>query len=336
MSLRCRTDRAGSGTGVVPALAPLLPALPLRALTRRRGRVPAACRVGSIRAACVASSSHTSTRITSAGSTRSLDADVIVPRLEWERATGLGGRVRGYLPQHWPRGLEPTLVDYDGGAIGPFSASFDVLGDGRLLLVPTPGHTAGHAALLVRDGERSWLLAGDMAHTAAELDARRAQRRRLVPSGRSKRSDGARSRRLGGTVVSPVSLCCGSRIDHERMLSMRFGFVGLGRAAQLYHLPAVQALEGGVPVGGFDAAEQQRAAWRAATGLPTFDSLDELLAKGAPDVVVVGTPPASHADVCVQALEAGTHVICEKPFVTSPRRVTASSRPQQPPAGRSR
>lgn len=97
---------------------------------------------------------------------------------------------------------------------------------------------------------------------------------------------------------------------------MRFGIVGLGRAARLYHLPALRALDDVELVGGFDAAEQQRAAWRAQTGMPTFDSLDELLAE-APDVMVVGTPPASHAEVCVLALDAGAHVICEKPFVTS-------------------
>lgn len=97
-------------------------------------------------------------------------AEVIVTRVEWESATGLGGRLRGYLPQHWPPGLDPKLVEYDGGPVGPFPASYDVAGDGRLLLVPTPGHTAGHAALLVRDGDRSWLLVGDIAHTAEELE----------------------------------------------------------------------------------------------------------------------------------------------------------------------
>ena len=74
-------------------------------------------------------------------------ARVIVHRLEWERATGVGGRVRGYLPQRWPDQLEPTLVDFEGEAVGPFRSSFDVAADGRLLLVPTPGHTAGHTAL---------------------------------------------------------------------------------------------------------------------------------------------------------------------------------------------
>ncbi len=97
-------------------------------------------------------------------------AEVVVSRIEWERATGLGGRIRGYLPQYWPRGLEPTLVDFSGEAIGPFAGSHDVAGDGRLVLVHAPGHTPGHAALLVRGLGRSWLLAGDLVHTVAELE----------------------------------------------------------------------------------------------------------------------------------------------------------------------
>lgn len=97
---------------------------------------------------------------------------------------------------------------------------------------------------------------------------------------------------------------------------MRFGFIGLGRAARLYHLPAVRALPGAEVLGGFDASEEQRAAWLKLTGLATYESVEQLLAR-EPDIVVVATPPASHADLCVQALEAGAHVICEKPFVTS-------------------
>lgn len=98
---------------------------------------------------------------------------------------------------------------------------------------------------------------------------------------------------------------------------MRFGFVGLGRASRLYHLPALREIDGAELVGGFDADAEQRASWREETRLPVFGSLDELLTRAAPEVVVVATPPASHADLCVRALEAGAHVICEKPFVTS-------------------
>jgi glyoxylase-like metal-dependent hydrolase (beta-lactamase superfamily II) len=85
-------------------------------------------------------------------------AEVIVSRLEWERAQGLSGRLRGYVPQHWPLG-EPTLVD------GPY----EVAGDGSLLVLPTPGHTPGHVSLVVRDEEGGYYLGGDVAHTRAEL-----------------------------------------------------------------------------------------------------------------------------------------------------------------------
>ena len=89
-------------------------------------------------------------------------AEVLVSRTEWERAGGLAGRLRGYLPQHWPKGLEPRLVDFEGPPVGPFAASHDVAGDGRLVLVPTPGHTPGHMALIAPPS----LLGGDMDLTA--------------------------------------------------------------------------------------------------------------------------------------------------------------------------
>lgn len=96
---------------------------------------------------------------------------------------------------------------------------------------------------------------------------------------------------------------------------MRIGIVGLGWAARKFNLPALRAIEGGQLVGGFDGAADQRASWKRETGVPVHDSLDALLERGRPEVVVIATPPQSHADLCVQALEAGAHVICEKPFV---------------------
>lgn len=98
------------------------------------------------------------------------NADILVTRTEWERAQGVGGRLRGYLPQYWPANLTPHLMEFTGPAVGPFAGSCDVALDGRLTLVPLPGHTPGHAALLVRvDAGRSYLCAGDAAHTAVGL-----------------------------------------------------------------------------------------------------------------------------------------------------------------------
>jgi glyoxylase-like metal-dependent hydrolase (beta-lactamase superfamily II) len=103
------------------------------------------------------------------GVPRFAGAEVLVSRLEWERAQGLGGRLRGYLPQHWPAGIRPRVVEFDGPPLGPFAASHDLAGDGALVLVPTPGHTPGHMAMVVRDGDRAWLCAGDLAHDAQDM-----------------------------------------------------------------------------------------------------------------------------------------------------------------------
>lgn len=97
-------------------------------------------------------------------------AEVVVSRVEWERASGVRGRLRGYVPQHWPAGLRPRLVEFGGPRVGPFAGSYDVAGDGSMLAVPTPGHTPGHVALLVRDpAGRRWLCAGDLVHDPSEL-----------------------------------------------------------------------------------------------------------------------------------------------------------------------
>ena len=49
------------------------------------------------------------------------------------------------------------------------------------------------------------------------------------------------------------------------------------------------------------------------TGARVVRDVDELIASGV-HVVDVCTPPQAHADVAIQALEAGLHVICEKPL----------------------
>jgi predicted dehydrogenase len=97
--------------------------------------------------------------------------------------------------------------------------------------------------------------------------------------------------------------------------SLTVGFLGLGYATTTLHLPAVQALPGARAVGGADSDPARRAAWSALGAGPSFAGLDELLERARPDVVVVATPPADHAQSCIRSLEAGAHVMCEKPFV---------------------
>jgi predicted dehydrogenase len=48
-----------------------------------------------------------------------------------------------------------------------------------------------------------------------------------------------------------------------------------------------------------------------------LDSVEDLLRDPAVDVVVVATPPASHAGLATAALRSGRHVFCEKPLATN-------------------
>ncbi len=44
---------------------------------------------------------------------------------------------------------------------------------------------------------------------------------------------------------------------------------------------------------------------------------ETLLEEEKPEIVIIGTPPASHKDLCLLALEYGAHVFCEKPFAST-------------------
>jgi len=98
---------------------------------------------------------------------------------------------------------------------------------------------------------------------------------------------------------------------------VKIGLAGLGWASRAFHLPAIRRTEGAEAVGGFDSSPEQRDSWMRESGVPAYASLDELLEKGRPELLIVATPPDSHADLCLRALAGGLHVLCEKPFVST-------------------
>jgi len=54
-------------------------------------------------------------------------------------------------------------------------------------------------------------------------------------------------------------------------------------------------------------------------GVPIYADLDELLREPSLDAVLVATPPITHHPLCKRALEAGKHVLVEKPMAKTSR-----------------
>lgn len=75
----------------------------------------------------------------------------------------------GCLPQRWPIWLKPELVDFEGKPAGPFLSSHPITRDGRVVLVPMPGHVAGHVSVVVRGEDVTYFLSGDASYSQANL-----------------------------------------------------------------------------------------------------------------------------------------------------------------------
>ncbi|ALR07774.2 N-acyl homoserine lactonase family protein [Xylella fastidiosa] len=89
---------------------------------------------------------------------------IIVTQENYDASRGFFGRVAGCLPQHWPIWLKPELIELTGPAVGPFASSYPITRDGRIVLVPTPGHVKGHVSVLVRNDDLSIFIAGDATY----------------------------------------------------------------------------------------------------------------------------------------------------------------------------
>ncbi len=100
-------------------------------------------------------------------------------------------------------------------------------------------------------------------------------------------------------------------------MTLRYGLIGAGVIAGT-HLDAIVALDD-VELVGIAALDLAAAeALAREYGCRAFAESDELLAEGL-DVVVVATPHPSHAELTIAALEAGAHVLCEKPLAPEVR-----------------
>jgi predicted dehydrogenase len=94
-------------------------------------------------------------------------------------------------------------------------------------------------------------------------------------------------------------------------------FLGFGNVAERGHLPGWRSRDDVRIVAATDAAPARRAAFLAARPDGRwYDAIDDLLSSETLDFVDICAPPGAHAALIRRALDAGLHVLCEKPLVT--------------------
>jgi glyoxylase-like metal-dependent hydrolase (beta-lactamase superfamily II) len=93
------------------------------------------------------------------------DSEVLVTRTEYETASGFMGKLRGYLPDSWPAGFAPRLLDLPSKPFGPFAESMTLTDAGDVRIVATPGHTNGHVSVVLAEEEGFVFLAGDTSYS---------------------------------------------------------------------------------------------------------------------------------------------------------------------------
>jgi len=101
----------------------------------------------------------------------------------------------------------------------------------------------------------------------------------------------------------------------ETSRAYRIAVVGFGGMGS-FHLHLAEGIEEVKIVGSFDIKEDRQEAARQ-KGLHVYNSLEELLSDKTIDIVLVATPNDVHKEIAIKAMEAGKHVVCEKPVTLS-------------------
>jgi predicted dehydrogenase len=95
------------------------------------------------------------------------------------------------------------------------------------------------------------------------------------------------------------------------------GIVGYGLAGRYFHAPFVAAVDGlRVAAIATTRPDRRADAGREHPDVAVVDSLADLVDRRDVEVVVVASPNRTHVPFAIQALEAGRHVVTDKPIAT--------------------
>ena len=112
----------------------------------------------------------------------------------------------------------------------------------------------------------------------------------------------------------------GGFYNMEQKKRLKVGIIGCGGIANGKHMPSIKAIDVSDMVAFCDLIPERAEKAAKEYGVPgakVYTDYKELLADPEIDVVHVCTPNRSHAEISIDALHAGKHVMCEKPMAKS-------------------
>ena len=92
------------------------------------------------------------------------------------------------------------------------------------------------------------------------------------------------------------------------------GIIGCGKIAQVRHIPEYAEHKDARLLGFYDINQERAAALAKQYGGTAYATVEELLANPEIDAVSVCAANFAHAELTIAALNAGKHVLCEKPM----------------------
>lgn len=119
--------------------------------------------------------------------------------------------------------------------------------------------------------------------------------------------------------------------NKQRGRSLRFGLVGTGRIAQSYAQAFLKAPNAQLTAV-TDIRKEAAEIFARQTNAVVFPSAAALADSGRIDAVIVATPPDCHVQMCLDFLDRGIPVLCEKPVtfdIEAARRIRRISREQR-------
>jgi predicted dehydrogenase len=110
------------------------------------------------------------------------------------------------------------------------------------------------------------------------------------------------------------------RAGPVRVGPVRVGLVGTGHFSRSRVMPALADAAGCRVAGVCSTRPESAERFAAELGLNRaicHNDIGAMVTEGGVELVVIGTPPLSHAGLARRALDAGCHVLCTKPLATS-------------------